>query len=60
MKLLNQHGVNGATLFGVALALYALRNEVNFGENFGYWVFVIGFLVFLIFSISEFFNLKED
>ena len=51
---ISQKDVNGATLFGVALTLFALRNEVNFFGSVGYWIFVIGCFVFGIFSVKTF------
>ena len=45
--------VDGATVFGVALTLFALR---NIGSTNQYYVLIISSIIFWIFSIRIFFG----
>lgn len=57
---IDQHTINGATLFGVGLMVISLRNEFKTSE-FSFWFMVIGGYFFLILGIIEFFRgVKEQ
>jgi hypothetical protein len=54
---MNQKFINGATLLGVAITLFALRN-VGGGVNWQWFIMVGASAFFLITSIIEFFSRK--
>jgi len=53
----NQQFVNGSTLLGVALTLFALRNSGG-SVNWQYFIMIGASAFFLISSISTFFSRK--
>lgn len=54
---MNRQFVDGATLLGVALTLFALRN-IGGGVNWQYFVMIGAFIFFLVSSIITFFSKK--
>jgi len=52
---MNEHFINGSTLLGVALTLFALRNISN-NVNWQYYIMIGASIFFFITSIIEFFT----
>jgi|TARA_Y100000310_G_C20582958_1_gene763914 hypothetical protein len=52
-KLVDQHTINGATLLGVGLTVFALTDKMGV-DTFGWWVFVIAPWFFILLSLYEF------
>ena len=49
----NQRFVNGSTLLGVALALFALRNTSG-QINWQYWIMIIAAVFYIVSALREY------
>ena len=52
-KIIDEHTINGSTLLGLGLAVYALIDKIP-SNTFGWWVFVIAPWFFIVLSLYEF------
>ena len=52
-KLIDEHTINGATLLGLGLTVFALTDKIP-ANTFSWWVFVIAPWFFILLSLYEF------